>query len=486
MEAARHIASGVREGVLRARDVTRSCLERIAERNASLGAFVNVLEDSARRRAQDIDRRVREGRDPGPLAGVPLALKANFCNTLGPASCCSRLLVQYQAPYNARAVRRLMDAGAVILGMTNMDEFGMGSSCEHSAFFPTRNPRDPERVAGGSSGGAAAAVADGMAALALGTDTGGSIRQPASFCGIVGLKPTYGLVSRSGLVEFVSSMDHVGPLARDARDAFHMLRVIAGRDPLDSTSLDTPPDFFDFLEADPDRAAEQGRSLRFGVLAPGQLDGCESEVRGLFERSAAALERSGASIRPVPLSLLPYAVACYTILGPAETSTNLARYDGVRFGQRVEGRTLDAMVEASRSAGLGREARRRIMMGTYVLTREHADACYRKAQKVRTLIIREFADVFSRVDVLLLPTSPTLPFRLGEKMDDPLAMYLADAYTLPAGLAGLPAISLPCGTARGLPVGLQAVAPPFGEGRLFEASQLLESLLGEQESQMSS
>jgi aspartyl-tRNA(Asn)/glutamyl-tRNA(Gln) amidotransferase subunit A len=309
MDSARHIARDVRNGSLRATDVVQSCLARISDRNPSLRAFVHVFEESAGQRAEDIDRRVRLGRDPGPLAGVPLALKANFCNTLGPASCCSRMLEHFQSPYNAHAVQRLIDAGAVIMGMTNMDEFGMGSSCEHSTFGPTRNPRDPERVPGGSSGGAAAAVADGMAALALGSDTGGSIRQPASFCGIVGLKPTYGLVSRSGLVEFVSSLDHVGPLAADARDAFHMLRVVAGRDPRDSTSLDLKPDFFDFMDADPDQAAGRARSLRFGVLHPDLLQGCADEVRGLFERAAASLEQSGSSVRPVSLPLLTTAFA---------------------------------------------------------------------------------------------------------------------------------------------------------------------------------
>jgi aspartyl-tRNA(Asn)/glutamyl-tRNA(Gln) amidotransferase subunit A len=461
----------VRAGELSASTVIEDHLERIAQHEADVHAFNLVMADAARARAGQIDRLVANGTDPGPLAGVPVALKDLLCTRGVPTTCSSRILAGWLPPYDATVVRRLHDAGAVFVGKTNMDEFAMGSSTEHSAFGPTHNPHDLSRVPGGSSGGSAAAVAAGFSTVALGTDTGGSIRQPASLCGVVGAKPTYGLVSRYGLVAFASSLDQVGPFAANVADAALVLDVISGYDEFDSTSLPG---------AHPSAASLVGREpdgLRVGVIA--ELAGAEGiapDVAARLREAADALSASGARVAEISVPSVRYGLSAYYLVAPAEASSNLARYDGVRYGLRVPGDDITEMYMATRAAGFGAEVKRRIMLGTYALSAGYYDAYYGKAQKVRTLIIRDFEEAYRSCDVLLSPTSPTTAFELGSKTSDPITMYLSDVCTISSNLAGHPAISVPFGTGDdGLPVGIQVLAPALGEPVMFQVAAALEA-----------
>ena len=462
------IAEAVRTGERRARDVVEEHLGLIAERDGELHAFNRVMDEEARAAADRVDKDVAEGRDPGPLAGVPIALKDNLCTRGVPTTCSSRILEGWAPPYDATVVSRLTAAGALVVGKTNLDEFAMGSSTENSAFGPTRNPHDTSRVPGGSSGGSAAAVAAGLVPLALGSDTGGSIRQPAALCGVVGMKPTYGMVSRYGLVAFASSLDQIGPLAPTVADAALLFEVIAGHDPADSTSIPGPaPSVLATLD-------EGVEGLRIGVLAE-LTDGASPDVASRLEDAAAALEGAGAKVDEASVPAAAYGLSAYYLIAPAEASSNLARYDGVRYGLRVEGPDVGAMYAATRAAGFGAEVKRRIMLGTYALSAGYYDAYYGQAQRVRTLIIRDFEAAYQAHDLLLAPTTPTTAFPLGAKTDDPLTMYLSDVCTIPSNLAGHPAMSVPYGTGDdGLPVGIQVLAPALGEPLMFRAAAALE------------
>jgi aspartyl-tRNA(Asn)/glutamyl-tRNA(Gln) amidotransferase subunit A len=440
-------------------------------------AFLVVTATAARAHADDIDRRRAAGEGLGALAGVPLALKDVLTMRGVPNTCGSRMLEGWVPPYDATVTRRLRDADVVVVGKTNMDEFAMGSSTENSAFGPTRNPWDLDRVPGGSSGGSAAAVAAGMAPLAIGTDTGGSIRQPAAFTGIVGAKPTYGAVSRHGLVAFASSLDQAGPFGRDVTDTALLQAVIQGHDPRDATSDPSPaPDLLGTL-----RDGVEG--LRIGVVEELESAGCAPGVRAVFLEAIATLERLGARIQRVRLPHAPYGLPAYYLVAPAEASSNLARFDGVRYGLRVDAASAEAMNAATRAAGFGPEVRRRIMIGTHALSSGYVDAYYLQAARVRTLIARDYAAAFEEVDVLVSPTAPTVPFRLGELTDDPLAMYQNDVATVPASLAGIPALSVPIGVAVAeggsgpLPVGLQVMAPLRADARNYRVAFALEQAL---------
>jgi aspartyl-tRNA(Asn)/glutamyl-tRNA(Gln) amidotransferase subunit A len=432
-------------------------------------AFLTVTREDALRRAAAADARFRAGEPRGPLDGIPIALKDVLCTRSIRTTCGSKILEHFVPPYDATVVERLFAAGAVLLGKLNMDEFAMGSSTEHSAFFTTCNPWDLARVPGGSSGGAAAAVAAGLAPLTLGTDTGGSIRQPAAFCSVLGMKPTYGRVSRYGLIAFASSLDQVGPFARDAEDAAIALQVIAGADPMDSTAVDVPV---------PDYRATLGRGiegLRLGVPAEYFVEGTDPEVQSAVREAIAALEKLGARTEPVSLPHTEYGLAAYYVIAPAEASSNLARYDGVKYGLRAPGaRDLIDMYSKTRAAGFGAEVKRRVMLGTYVLSAGYHDAYYGQAQKVRTLVRRDFERAFERVDMIVAPTTPGVAFKMGEK-EDPLQMYLNDVFTIPTNLAGLPGVSIPGGFTRsGLPIGLQLIGRAFDEGTLLRAAHAYE------------
>jgi len=465
------IARDVRAGTRLAGAVVEEHLAAIAGREAELHAFNLVLADDARAAAEEIDRRVGGGEDPGPLAGVPVALKDNLCTRGVATTCSSRILEGWRPPYDATVVTRLRDAGAVIVGKTNMDEFAMGSSTENSAFGPTRNPHDPSRVPGGSSGGSAAAVAAGFAALALGSDTGGSIRQPAALCGVVGVKPTYGLVSRYGVVAFASSLDQIGPLAANVADAALALEVIAGHDRADSTSIPRPaPALSDVLGDGVD-------GLRVGVVRE-LVDRVDPDVGARVAEAARALEAAGAKVDEAHLPTASLGLSAYYLLATAEASSNLARYDGVRYGLRVEGEDITAMYGATRAAGFGAEVKRRIMLGTYALSAGYYDAYYGQAQRVRTLVIRDLEAAYASYDLLLAPTTPTTAFALGAKTADPLTMYLSDVCTIPSNLAGHPSMSVPYGVGDdGMPVGVQLLAPALGEATLFRAAAALERSL---------
>src|SRR2546421_6369225 len=406
-----------------------------------------------------------------PLQGVPLAVKDLFCVRGVPSQAASRVLDGYRPPYTATVVERILAGGAPLLGKTNQDEFAMGSSNENSGYGPVQNPWDRERVPGGSSGGSAAAVAAGLVPWAIGTDTGGSIRQPAALCGIVGMKPTYGAVSRYGMIAFASSLDQCGPLTRDVTDAALLFRHMVGRDPCDSTSLDFPEDV-----ALP--TAERLEGLRFGVPPELSGEGVEPGVREVFERTVALVEELGGAVEEVALPHSPHGIAAYYVLAPAEASANLARYDGVRYGPRNGNGDLLSMYEETRARGFGAEVKRRIMLGTYALSSGYYEAYYGRAQRVRTKIADDFRTAFDRVDLIVTPTSPTVAFKLGERTDDPLAMYLSDYCTVPMPLAGIPAISIPAGLSHGLPVGIQLTGPAFSENRIFEAAYALEQAIG--------
>ncbi len=461
------LAAAVRAQERRAADVVEEALAAITAGDGELGAFLHVAAEEARAAAEAVDRAVADGRDPGPLAGVPVALKDNLCTRGMPTTCASRILDGWRPPYDATVVTRLRAAGAVIVGKTNMDEFAMGSSTENSAIRPTRNPRDSSRVPGGSSGGSAAAVAAGFVPVALGSDTGGSIRQPAAFCGTVGLKPTYGAVSRYGLVAFASSLDQIGPLTATVADAATMLEVIGGHDPADSTSIDRPA---------PRPALDAGADgLRVGLCRE-LVDGVAADVARQVRAAADALAAAGARVEEVSIPELGWCLSAYYLLAPAEASSNLARYDGVRYGLRKDGDDVAAMNVATRTAGFGPEVKRRIMLGTYALSAGYYDAYYAQGQKVRTRVIEAFDRAYRGVDLLLGATTPSTAFRLGERVDDPLAMYLSDVCTVPSNLAGHPAISVPFGTGDdGLPVGAQLLAPALEEPRLLAAAAVLEA-----------
>ena len=443
---------------------------RIKTEDAEIGAFLTLSEDRARAQAERIDKLAAEGKPLPPLAGVPIAIKDVMVTRGVRTTAASEILENFIPPYDCTAVARLEAAGAVILGKLNCDEFAMGSSTENSAFRPVRNPRDKTRVPGGSSGGSAAAVAARMAVATLGSDTGGSIRQPASFCGVVGLKPTYGRVSRYGLIAFASSLDHIGPFANNVKDAALVLQTIAGRDPMDSTSADLPvPDYVAELE-------KPVRALKVGVAKEYFGSGLDPEVRAAVEAAIQELAALSCEIVPVSLPHTEYAIPAYYIVATAEASANLARYDGVRYGFRARGaHTLSEMYRQTRDAAFGMEVKRRIMLGTYALSAGYYDAYYLKAQKVRTLLTRDFDEAFNKVDVIAAPTAPTAAFKLGEKVDDPLAMYLADIYTVTANLAGIPGISVPCGQNReGLPIGLQLFGRHFDEATVLRVAHAYE------------
>jgi aspartyl-tRNA(Asn)/glutamyl-tRNA(Gln) amidotransferase subunit A len=463
------IAEAVRTGERTASEVLEEHLSRIDAHEDDIHAFNLVLADQARERAAEIDAQVAAGRDPGLLAGVPVALKDNLCTRGIPTTCSSRILESWAPPYDATVVQAIAAAGGVVVGKTNLDEFAMGSSTENSAFGPTRNPHDTERVPGGSSGGSAAAVAAGFAPLALGSDTGGSIRQPASLCGVVGVKPTYGLVSRYGLIAFASSLDQVGPFAATVEDAALLLQVIGGHDPADSTSIPEPlPDYRATL-----RDGVEG--LRIGIITELMGLGVAPEVADRVRQAASALEAAGATVGEASVPAADYGISAYYLIAPAEASSNLARYDGVRYGLRVDAPTTAEMMVATRTEGFGDEVKRRIMLGTYALSAGYYDAYYGKALKVRTLILRDFQAAYEHFDLLLSPTSPTTAFRVGDKADDPMAMYMSDVCTVPTNLAGMPAMSVPYGVgADGLPIGVQVLANTLDEARMFRAAQVLE------------
>ena len=462
------IAAGVRAGELRAADVVEHHLDAIDAREPEIHAFNHVMTDAARERAAAIDATVAAGGDPGPLAGVPVALKDNMCTRGVPTTCSSRILDGWKPPYDATVVTRLQAAGAILVGKTNLDEFAMGSSTENSAFGPTRNPLDTTRVPGGSSGGSAAAVAAGFAALGFGSDTGGSIRQPAALCGVIGIKPTYGRVSRYGLVAFASSLDQIGPFTHTVADAAIALQVVCGHDANDSTSIPEPlPDYSAVL----DRGVA---GLRVGRIID-LPQGADPDVVERTEEAFDALAAAGAKVVDVEVPAFTYGLTAYYIIAPAEASSNLARYDGVRYGLRVDAPDTNAMYAATRTAGFGDEVRRRILLGTYALSAGYYDAYYGKALRIRRLMARDFARAYEDVDVLVTPTSPSVAFPFGSKTADPLAMYLCDTYTIPADLTGDPAMSVPFGTgADDLPVGVQVIAPALGEPVMLQVAAELE------------
>jgi aspartyl-tRNA(Asn)/glutamyl-tRNA(Gln) amidotransferase subunit A len=470
-DSALAIADAVRRGAQRAADLTRAALEAIDAANPRLNAFTQVFREAALARAEAIDARAARGEPLGPLAGVPIAVKDNICTVEGLTTCASRMLAAYRSPFDAEAVRRLLDADAVIVGKTNLDEFAMGGSGEHSCFGPTRNPWDPQRVPGGSSSGSAAAVAAGLVPVALGSDTGGSIRQPAGLCGLHGLKPTYGRVSRRGLVAFASSLDQIGPMARTAEDLALVAQVIAGHDPGDSTCARLPPE--DWLGAALGDAPPGG--LRVGVARHARSPRNHPGVNAALDDAVETLHRLGVRTIDIDLPHTDLGIAAYYLIATAEASSNLARYDGVRYGHRAAprpGDTLADLYARSRSEGFGPEVQRRIMLGTHVLSAGYYDAYYLTAQKARRLIKGDYDRAFADgCDAVLMPVAPTPAFRLGEKVNDPLALYLEDVYTVGVNLAGLPGLAFPAGFTqdggRTLPVGLQFIGPALGERVLF-------------------
>ena len=463
------LAGRVKAGEVSAREVVSRHLEAVGRLDGELRAFLTVFTDEALAAADAVDRKVAAGEDPGPLAGVPVALKDNMCTRGQPTTCSSRILEGWRPPYDATVVTRLAAAGAVVIGKTNLDEFAMGSSTENSAFGPSRNPHDTTRVPGGSSGGSAAAVAAGLAPLALGSDTGGSIRQPAALCGVVGLKPTYGLVSRFGLVAFASSLDQIGPFGRTVADAAACFDVIGGHDPLDSTCLDRPPPRV------MDGIGEGVPGCRVGVVRELYED-AEPAIRSAVEAAAEALAAAGAAVEECSVPEVRHALPAYYLLAPAEASSNLARYDGVRYGLRVDAEDVETMNAATRAAGFGAEVKRRIMLGTYALSAGYYEAYYGQAQKVRTVIIRAFEKAYERADVLLGATTPTTAFAIGDKVQDPWAMYLSDVFSVASNLAGHPAVSVPFGRdGAGLPIGVQVLAPALGESVLLRAAAAVEA-----------
>ena len=461
------------EGTLTARELTEKCLAIARENADTTHAYVTLTEDEAFAAADAADERIKRRSRLSILDGVPVAVKDNMLVAGIRATAGSRIITDYIAPYDATIVSRLKAAGAVLVGKTNMDEFAMGSSTETSCHGPTRNPWNTEKIPGGSSGGSAVAVAEGSAIISLGSDTGGSIRQPAAMCGVVGLKPTYGRVSRYGLMAMASSLDQIGPFARTAEDAARVLSVIEGRDPMDSTSVDLEPSW-----KVPLRFPSSLKGLRVGLPKEYFVSGMDSDVERAVRDAVAALEKLGAEIKEVTLPHAEYALAVYYVLMPSEVSSNLSRFDGIRFGTRVHGASLEETYRKSRGTGFGKEVRRRIMLGTYALSSGYYDAYYLKALKVRRLISNDFAQAFTEVDVIATPTSPSVAWNIGEKFDDPLAMYLSDIYTVSVNVAGLPAVSVPCGFSNGLPVGLQLIGRHFDEKTILGTAHAYEHAAG--------
>jgi aspartyl-tRNA(Asn)/glutamyl-tRNA(Gln) amidotransferase subunit A len=450
-------------------ELTEAVFDRIAATDSKIQAYLTLARDAALEQARQADERLKQDGATSPLLGVPLAVKDNFLTRGLRTTCASKILANFIPPYDATTVRKLRVNGAVITGKTNLDEFAMGSSVENSAFFPTRNPWNLERIPGGSSGGSAAAVAADQCIAALGTDTGGSIRQPAACCGIVGLKPTYGRVSRFGIIAFASSMDQVGPLTKDVRDSALLLEAIAGHDPADSTSVDRPvPRYSEALTGDV-------KGLRLGIPKEYFVTGMQPEVEQAVRMAVRALEKNGAVIEEISLPHTDYAVAVYYLVATAEASSNLARYDGMRYGHRAYAKDLTDTYMLSRQEGFGAEVKRRIMLGTYALSAGYYDAYYLKAQRVRTLIKQDFDEAFKHCDVVVTPTAPTTAFKLAEKIQDPLQMYLSDIYTISINLAGLPALSLPCGFDQvGMPIGMQIVGKYFDEATILRVGHAYE------------
>jgi len=462
------LAALVRRGEYSAVAAADTAFGSIKERDDEIHAFLHLTKRRAQAQAAAVDQAVADGKDPGPLAGVPIAIKDNMCTKGEPTTCSSRILEGWRPPYDATVVDRLEAAGAVIVGKTNLDEFAMGSSTENSAFGPTRNPHDTSRVPGGSSGGSAAAVGADFVPLSLGSDTGGSIRQPAALCGVVGLKPSYGAVSRYGLIAFASSLDQIGPFAHNVTDAALCFDVISGHDPKDATSIPTP------LTPTLPTLNDGVAGMRIGIIDELMGEGIDDDVIARTNQAAEALTAAGASVERVSIPATIYGLAAYYLIAPAEASSNLARFDGVRYGQRVDGANVAAMNVATRSAGFGDEVKRRIMLGTYALSSGYYDAYYGKAQRVRTLIASEFATAYESFDLLMSPTSPSTAFELGAK-SDPMALYMCDVCTIPSNLAGHPAMSVPFGVGDdGLPVGVQILAPMVEEARMFRAAKTLE------------
>ncbi len=472
---AHELIQSIQERQVTSRQLTQAVFDAIHQGNAEINAFITLDEGPAFLKADDVDRRISNGEPVGPLAGIPIALKDLICTRGLRTTCASRILHNFIPPYDATVTRKLIEADAVVVGKLNMDEFAMGSSNENSAFDPVKNPHDLDRVAGGSSGGSAAAVAANHTVLALGSDTGGSIRLPASYCGVVGLKPTYGRVSRYGLIAYASSLDQIGPVTRTVHDSALLLQIIAGHDPCDSTSVDLPvPNYLAAM-------ADGVNGMKVGIPKEFFAEGLDPEVKENVMRGVACLETAGAAIREVSLPIAghsEYAVAAYYIIATGEASSNLSRYDGVNYGLRVEGDDLIDMYCNTRNRGFGTEVKRRIILGTYALSTGYYDAYYLKAQRVRTLIKQDFDRAFEFCDLIAAPVAPTPAFKIGEKVDDPLQMYLSDIYTVSVNLAGIPGISVPCGTSSsGLPIGLQLLAPALKESDLIRAAFLVEQEL---------
>jgi aspartyl-tRNA(Asn)/glutamyl-tRNA(Gln) amidotransferase subunit A len=470
--SASQLRDGIAAGKVSSLEVTKAVLERIGRLEPIIGAYISTFEDQALKAAADVDRRVAAGESVGRLGGVPVAIKDNMCATFGATTCASKILENFHAPYNATVVERLLAADAIIVGKANMDEFAMGSSTENSGLKRTVNPWDTARVPGGSSGGPCAAVAARLCFAALGSDTGGSIRQPASFCGVVGLKPTYGRVSRYGLVAYGSSLDQIGPITRTVADAALMMNVIAGHDPADSTSVDeTMAPVCDYAE----KLDEPVDGLRIAIV-PQFAAGAEESVQKALNEAVDVYTRLGAEIIEVDMPHLDYAIAAYYVIATAEASSNLARYDGVHYGHRTANpQDYVEVYTKSRAEAFGEEVKRRIMLGTYALSSGYYDAYYLKALKVRNLIRSDFTSAFEKCDCDMMPVAPTTAFKIGEKTDDPLKMYLSDMYTIAANLVGIPGISIPAGfDENGLPIGLQILAPPFAEERLLRIARTFE------------
>ena len=471
-QSASEIAELVSAGEISAIEILERHLNHIEEHEKDVHAFNLVTIDEARAAAEETDKLIAKGEKIGPLAGVPVAIKDNLCTKGIPTTASSKILEGWKPPYDATVVKKLKEAGATIVGKTNLDEFAMGSSTENSAFGPTRNPHDLTCVPGGSSGGSAAAVAAGFAPIAIGSDTGGSIRQPASLCGVVGVKPTYGGVSRYGLLAFASSLDQVGPFATSVKDAAIVHEVIGGYDPLDSTSIKQAPNsFLDVFDKDISK-------LKVGVISElmGGIDGITHEVIEQVNKAVSVLSDAGAQVEEVSLPAALYCLSAYYLIAPAEASSNLSRYDGVRYGLRIDGTNLNEMNVNTRTEGFGDEVKRRIMLGTYALSAGYYDAYYGKALKVRRLLAENFADLYKNYDVLLSPTSPCTAFKLGEKVSDPMTMYVNDICTIPSNLVGHPAISIPFGKGQdGMPIGVQILAPPMKEPVMYQVAHTLEA-----------
>ncbi len=468
------IRSGIMRRQFTAKEAVTSLFERIYEKEPIIDGFLTLCREEALAQAEQIDEKIIRGEQIGKLGGVPVAIKDNICTDSIKTTCASRMLYDFIPPYDASVVKKLKEAGAIIIGKTNMDEFAMGSSTENSAFKKTKNPWDTERVPGGSSGGSAAVVSAGMATLALGSDTGGSIRQPAAFCGVVGLKPTYGLVSRFGLIAFGSSLDQIGPFAKNVKDSALLLEVIQGEDKLDSTSVkhSITEDYISSIE-------EGVKGMKIGVPAEFYQSGLDGEIAASIKESIEKFKALGAYVEEISLPITAEGLSAYYIISSAEASSNLARFDGIRYGYRTEEfEDLDELMEKSRSEGFGEEVKRRIMLGTFALSSGYYDAYYNRAQKLRKKIKEQFMKAFENYDLIISPTSPVLPFKIGEKTTDPVEMYLADIYTINMNLSGVPALSMPCGISRaGLPIGLQLIGPHYGEEKLFKAAYALEQEL---------